>query len=102
MIRRPPRSTLFPYTALCRSKGGALTPGGMVASQIAKGALDSYTFAAQPGEGVILRVTDVAGGTLVPAFNVYDPTGAIVVNGGYGSAPASNPLTNQNRSASSA
>src|SRR3712207_7080165 len=23
MIRRPPRSTLFPYTTLCRSKAGA-------------------------------------------------------------------------------
>src|SRR3712207_7005431 len=23
MIRRPPRSTLFPYTTLCRSPGGA-------------------------------------------------------------------------------
>src|SRR5258708_27042685 len=29
MIRRPPRSTLFPYTTLFRSKGGAggLSPG---------------------------------------------------------------------------
>src|SRR3712207_8212864 len=27
MIRRPPRSTLFPYTTLFRSVGGALTSG---------------------------------------------------------------------------
>src|SRR5256885_11975603 len=26
MIRRPPRSTLFPYTTLFRSEGGALPP----------------------------------------------------------------------------
>src|SRR3712207_7398083 len=26
MIRRPPRSTLFPYTTLFRSSGGALLP----------------------------------------------------------------------------
>src|SRR3712207_7459158 len=28
MIRRPPRSTLFPYTTLFRSGGGAEEPGG--------------------------------------------------------------------------
>src|SRR3712207_8666247 len=27
MIRRPPRSTLFPYTTLCRSLGGPLGRG---------------------------------------------------------------------------
>src|SRR2546429_4502233 len=27
MIRRPPRSTLFPYTTLFRSGGGAIAPG---------------------------------------------------------------------------
>src|SRR5688572_30935483 len=27
MIRRPPRSTLFPYTTLFRSRGGAATGG---------------------------------------------------------------------------
>src|SRR3712207_7821647 len=27
MIRRPPRSTLFPYTTLFRSRPGALRPG---------------------------------------------------------------------------
>src|SRR3712207_7311575 len=27
MIRRPPRSTLFPYTTLFRSSGAVLTPG---------------------------------------------------------------------------
>src|SRR2546430_5173467 len=28
MIRRPPRSTLFPYTTLFRSRGGRIQPGG--------------------------------------------------------------------------
>src|SRR5436309_5105423 len=36
MIRRPPRSTLFPYTTLFRSQGGAL-PGDHV-HEIAPGA----------------------------------------------------------------
>src|SRR3712207_7316413 len=31
MIRRPPRSTLFPYTTLCRSLNGKLTLGENVA-----------------------------------------------------------------------
>src|SRR2546427_8678496 len=30
MIRRPPRSTLFPYTTLFRSRLDALVPGGNV------------------------------------------------------------------------
>src|SRR5256885_16365758 len=30
MIRRPPRSTLFPYTTLFRSGGAVLRPGGVV------------------------------------------------------------------------
>src|SRR5256885_10188505 len=29
MIRRPPRSTLFPYTTLFRSRAPALQPGGL-------------------------------------------------------------------------
>src|SRR3989442_3145105 len=31
MIRRPPRSTLFPYTTLFRSRGGGLGRRGVVA-----------------------------------------------------------------------
>src|SRR2546422_2005844 len=34
MIRRPPRSTLFPYTTLFRSRGGASVQGGMVGRQV--------------------------------------------------------------------
>src|SRR3712207_7183798 len=46
MIRRPPRSTLFPYTTLFRSSWGDLRPGG-------KGVTVS------PGETVTLVVTEV-------------------------------------------
>src|SRR2546427_3037206 len=34
MIRRPPRSTLFPYTTLFRSPGGAILASGLVASLV--------------------------------------------------------------------
>src|SRR5256885_6188205 len=40
MIRRPPRSTLFPYTTLFRSRGGSpasLTPVGYRASGLRRG-----------------------------------------------------------------
>src|SRR2546427_3889323 len=39
MIRRPPRSTLFPYTTLFRSLGAAAGPlGGLVAQEARVGA----------------------------------------------------------------
>lgn len=77
------------------NKGGALTPGGEVSAQLAKGALDSYTFSAQIGEQVTIRVTDVASGALTPAFNIYDPTGTPIVNGAVGANVASYAITTQ-------
>jgi hypothetical protein len=71
------------------NKGGALSPGGVVAGQLAEGAIDSYTFTAEVGQGVALSITDVAGGALIPAFNVYDPAGAIIINGMLGDDVAS-------------
>jgi len=68
---------------------GSLTPGDVVSGQLAEGALDSYTFSAQAGQGVGIRVTDVDGTNLIPAFIVYDPVGAIVVNGAFGADVAS-------------
>src|SRR3712207_7042699 len=41
MIRRPPRSTLFPYTTLFRSLGGA-TVGKATQEDIAKGWTDCF------------------------------------------------------------
>src|SRR3712207_8438384 len=35
MIRRPPRSTLFPYTTLFRSPGGQPLPGVYAAGEVA-------------------------------------------------------------------
>jgi len=60
--------------------GGALTPGGAAFGHLDEGALDSYTFTAIAGDRVALRMTDLAAGPLVPAFTVYRPTGAVVVN----------------------
>src|SRR5256885_10657057 len=55
MIRRPPRSTLFPYTTLFRSRariGGSLVALGR---QATAGQLDQFRVGAavpQPGQGV--------------------------------------------------
>src|SRR2546430_17352120 len=55
MIRRPPRSTLFPYTTLFRSSLGA---AGLV-GQAAGGFILTFAHVLRPGEWV--RVGDVEG-----------------------------------------
>src|SRR3712207_46894 len=39
MIRRPPRSTLFPYTTLFRSREGAMVAGAVAVGAVALGAM---------------------------------------------------------------
>src|SRR3712207_8501681 len=39
MIRRPPRSTLFPYTTLFRSREGAMVAGAVAMGAVALGAM---------------------------------------------------------------
>src|SRR5436305_15304575 len=46
LIRRPPRSTLFPYTTLFRSKVGTLTPDD--ARKLAAGALIAVARGSDP------------------------------------------------------
>src|SRR5258706_365055 len=60
---------------------GGLSPGALKNQHLDKGELDSYTFTAATGEGVALRVTDVAGGSLWPGFTVYGPAGNVVTWG---------------------
>src|SRR5256885_13152786 len=60
MIRRPPRSTLFPYTTLFRSGTGNLlfSPDGT--------ALVRVVSLPPPGEGYGLEVRDVRTGMILP------------------------------------
>jgi hypothetical protein len=60
------------------STGGSLSPGSVTLGHIDEGELDSYTFTAAAGEGILLRLTDVAGGALVPTFKLYDAAGQFV------------------------
>src|SRR3712207_8682518 len=65
MIRRPPRSTLFPYTTLFRSAVAALGParraGGPRARRPLPGARGVERPGRQPGGGAVLRRPAPAG-----------------------------------------
>src|SRR5260221_1586078 len=50
MIRRPPRSTLFPYTTLFRSCGQAIGSGGGHTEVVAAGAAGAQTAVARSEE----------------------------------------------------
>src|SRR3712207_8109885 len=49
MIRRPPRSTLFPYTTLFRSRGRPITPRGL-ARLLARFELRPFDLRTGPGD----------------------------------------------------
>ena len=55
---------------------GLLSNGDTFTERIDRGELDSYTFYANQGEGVQLRVSDSASTELDPQIYVYDPNGA--------------------------
>jgi hypothetical protein len=62
------------------NENGSLVSGGVVAGVIDKGDLDSFTFSANVGEGVQLRLSDIAGSAFVPALSIYDPMGAHIAS----------------------
>src|SRR2546427_3380980 len=61
MIRRPPRSTLFPYTTLFRSRSVDRRPGPRAPAR-GRAALEGVRRApsgtVRPGEGAVVRVRD--------------------------------------------
>src|SRR5260221_5396363 len=66
MIRRPPRSTLFPYTTLFRSEEQAAEPGPAAVGGVKKKTLITiaivtiaiWAFAVQTGSTVLMIVVD--------------------------------------------
>ena len=55
---------------------GALINGGKVLEQIEVGDLDSYTFSANQGEGIQLRIVDTSVSAFDPQIWVYYPSGS--------------------------
>src|SRR3712207_8082088 len=78
MIQRPPRSTLFPYTPLCRSFRtgvGPFTPGSPMASEVGMDALNGPRSLESARQ--LLAATGKAGAkvaTLNPADQINNST----------------------------
>src|SRR2546425_4949128 len=58
MIRRPPRSTLFPYTTLFRSQ--RVTPARLVVERVEEQSLDDHAVGSLPGDLLLARQAIVA------------------------------------------
>src|SRR2546422_4950992 len=70
MIRRPPRSTLFPYTTLFRSSGGITGTAALTVTAAAStkpGTVTDLAVAGVTDSGVTLTFTEVPDGTGQPA-----------------------------------
>src|SRR3989454_9662749 len=102
MIRRPPRSTLFPYTTLFRSKifnGQTDVTSGTA----------TFTYSGSP-QGLTATVTGVATDTLAISSITYDgsataPTSVKLVSGvvtGYAVVASFNATSNYNPASASA
>ena len=62
------------------NEGGALINGGVISDQIDLGDLDSYTFEANAGESVQIRVADTSDGPLSPWVFLYGPDGSLLTS----------------------
>jgi len=62
------------------NEGGSLINGGVISDAIDLGDLDSYTFTANAGEGVQIRVADTSSNDFRPRITLYDPNGAYVTS----------------------
>ncbi|MFK7888674.1 MAG: hypothetical protein AB8G16_17595 [Gammaproteobacteria bacterium] len=57
---------------------GELINGGVVSGEIGLGDIDAYTFTAQAGDSVQIRVADTDNGNLFPVARLYNPDGSLV------------------------
>src|SRR2546426_10931943 len=83
MIRRPPRSTLFPYTTLFRSNGQ--THSGTIS---APGELHTWTFTATAGDYIALSIGEGAPVSVdfTPWIRLVSPPRALLPNSSRASA----------------
>src|SRR2546422_8213589 len=81
MIRRPPRSTLFPYTTLFRSSGGITGTAALTVTAAAStkpGTVTDLAVAGVTDSGVTLTFTEEPGSTGHPArYTATYPTATL-------------------------
>src|SRR2546425_8602326 len=73
MIRRPPRSTLFPYTTLFRSRNGS---GGLIGQRNEREVSDLYTLTSHhktPVELLVLESSPVSTNDQIKVEAKFDP-----------------------------
>src|SRR5256886_16602940 len=98
MIRRPPRSTLFPYTTLFRSTIATVSSSGLVTGVVAGAVTITGTSEGQSGTASItVSGVPVAAGTVSPA-SASVPAGAApqrpaTLPGAHGNLPTRRPAT---------
>jgi hypothetical protein len=68
-------------------EGGTLVNGTSYAATLTTGDLDAWSFTANAGETVLVRVGESAAGTMNPWLRLYDPSG-VLVSSDYNAAAA--------------
>ena len=82
-----------PITVSAGDEGGTLTNGVMYTGVISHGDLDVWSFTANAGESMVVRMGDVGGtNTLDPWVRLYGPNGALL-DSSYSSVAAAVPPT---------
>lgn len=61
------------------NEGGMLSSGDTISGAIDLGELDSYTFNAQVGDNIEIKVTDISNSVFKPFISVFDPTGNQII-----------------------
>ena len=62
------------------NEGGPLINGSLIGDNIDIGDLDSYSFFANAGASIQIRVEDTSGGSLAPRVSLYRPDGSLVTS----------------------
>ncbi len=79
--------TGIPFVISPGDEGGLLTNGVMHTGTIEIGDIDLWTFDANAGDNLTVRVGELVAGGLTPYVGIYGPTG-VLLDGAYGSAAA--------------
>jgi hypothetical protein len=67
-----------PLTISPTDEGGALTNGATYLGTIDTGDIDAWTFTANAGESIVVRMGEVTSSTLTPQLRLYGPDGVLL------------------------